>query len=164
MSATGITGVLDRLLGRTLVLLMLMLVFCVTWQVCSRYLLQAPGSWTEELARFLLIWIGLLGGAYAYRTRAHMGIDVLAGKLAASGRLTLRLVIALIVLFFSLVVMVAGGLQLVLVTAELQQFSAALGLPMASVYSVIPISGLIIAIYAVQEMIDARQEDSQCPS
>ena len=59
---------LDKFLRGMLVFLMTAMVFSVSWQVVSRYLFSSPSSWTEEVARFLLIWIGTLGAAYAFRT------------------------------------------------------------------------------------------------
>ena len=156
--------VLDFLLERALALLMLALVLSVSWQVASHYLLQAPSSWTEELARFLLVWIGLLGAAYAYRIHAHVGVDVLARKAGPVGQRYLRVLAAAMVLLFAGAVMVLGGVQLVMLTAELEQLSAALGLPMAAVYLVIPLSGLLIAIYALHEMATALRESTQCHS
>lgn len=152
MKRSHMIDVLDNALGSLLALLMLALVSAVTWQVTSRYLLRDPSAWTEELARYLLIWIGLLGAAYAYRTRAHMGIDLLAERVGPGGRARLRVITALAVLSFAVPVMIVGGASLVQLTWELRQFSAALGLPMAAVYSVIPLSGAIIALYALLDM------------
>ena len=160
MTPPRIIDRLDSLLGQTLIVLVLVLVLSVIWQVASRYLLQAPSSWTEELARFALIWIGLLGAAYAYRTRAHMGIDLLSNRLAPPGRRVLRIAIAGSVLLFALAVMVTGGMRLVLLTAELEQVSAALGLPMSAIYLVIPISGMLIAVYALVEIADGGEDSA----
>lgn len=143
---------LDGALRGALALLMLSLVSAVTWQVASRYLLRDPSAWTEELARYLLIWIGLLGAAHAYRTGAHMGIDLLAQKVGSVGRARLRVISACAVLAFAVPVMIVGGASLVRLTWELRQYSAALGLPMAAVYSVIPLSGAIIALYALLDI------------
>ena len=144
---------LDRCLRVLLILLVLGLVLSVTWQVASRYLLQAPSSWTEESARFLLIWIGLLGAAYAYRTQAHMRLEILAEKLGPAGAARLRVLVAMAVLVFAIMVLVVGGARLVLLTLELEELSAALGMPMALVYLALPLSGLLIALYALSEMI-----------
>jgi len=145
----------DAVLQRVLALLMLLLVSCVTWQVVSRYLLGDPSSWTEELARYLLVWIGLLGAAFAYGCRAHMAIDLLEGRLGERGRALLRALIAALVLVFALLVTVLGGSSLVALTWELKQESAAMGVPMAMVYTVIPLSGLLIALYAIADIADA---------
>ena len=58
---------LDSVLAFILMILMATIVIDVTWQVLSRFIVGNPSSVTEEIARFLLIWIGLLGAAYAFR-------------------------------------------------------------------------------------------------
>ncbi len=156
MKLSRLPAVLDSALGGLLAVLMLSLVSSVTWQVASRYLLRDPSPWTEELARYLLIWIGLLGAAYGYRTRAHMGIDLLAQQLGPAGRARLQRISAFAVLCFALPVMVVGGASLVQLTWDLRQFSAALGLPMAAVYLAIPLSGLLVALYALLEIAGPR--------
>ena len=65
---------------------MIAIVTVVCWQVFSRFILRAPSSYTEELARFLLIWIGVLGASYAYRTKAHLGLDLFYQKMIPSLR------------------------------------------------------------------------------
>jgi len=144
----------ERLLGRVLALLMLVLVASVAWQVLSRYLLAVPAPWTEELARFLLIWIGLLGAAYAYRADSHIGFDTLSNRIVSpAGRLRVTRVTHGVCLLFALLVLVVGGGSLMLMTWELRQYSAAMGIPVALVYAVLPLSGLLIAGFAVDKML-----------
>jgi len=145
----------DSLLRFALIALMGVLVLSITWQVTSRYFLRDPSSWTEELARFTLVWAGLLGAVYAYRTHAHVGIDILAEKLSGAGRRRLETLTALCVIAFAVPVIVVGGTNLVLITAELKQTSAALGIQMAWVYAVIPLSGILLSLYAIFNMVDA---------
>ncbi|WP_316931840.1 TRAP transporter small permease [Parabacteroides distasonis] len=47
------------------------------WQVLSRYILVSPSSVTDELAGYLLIWVGLLGAAYVSGKNEHLAIDLL---------------------------------------------------------------------------------------
>ncbi len=68
----SVMRVIDRALAWVLMVLMAVMVIDVTWQVVTRFILSEPSSVTEELARFLLVWIGLLGAAYAFRVRAHL--------------------------------------------------------------------------------------------
>ena len=91
----------DSVLRAVLALLLLVMVAAVTWQVVSRYLLDDPSSWTEELARFVLIWIGLLGGAHAYRRRLHLGLDLLAARLGGRARVLQTVVIHGVVAVFA---------------------------------------------------------------
>lgn len=133
---------------------MALMVICVTWQVVSRYFLGQPSSWTEELSRYLLIWVGLLGGSYAYHVKMHLGLDLLAQKLPPKARALQRRFIHGAVLFFALTALIGGGFKLIWLTWELSQYSAALGLPMAVVYCSLPISGLMLVFYASIAILD----------
>jgi len=145
----SITRILDVILPKALILLMLLLVGAVLWQVISRYVFGSPSSWTEEMARFLLIWIALLGAAYAFRSGMHLALDVLPRKLEGKSARMLKLFTIFMVVLFSATVLVGGGVSLVSLTWELRQYSAVLGLPMSLVYVVIPVSGLLICLYAL---------------
>ncbi len=134
------------------------MVASVVWQVLSRYLFVVPAAWTEELARFLLIWIGMLGAAYAYRQGSHLGVDLLANKLEESGRQRLHRIVHFVCLLFAASVLVMGGGSLVSMTWELKQYSAAMGLPIAYVYAVIPASGALICLFAAEAMVNGPTE------
>ena len=140
---------LDRILKWALIGLMVGLVLAVTWQVVSRYLFASPSSWTEEVARFLLIWIGTLGAAYAFRENAHIGLDLLPKKLTGAAARRLHWFTVAVIILFAVTVLVIGGGSLVFLTWDLRQYSAVLGLPISFVYSVIPITGLLIVIYSL---------------
>jgi TRAP-type C4-dicarboxylate transport system permease small subunit len=142
-----------------LMVLMALLVVSVTWQVLSRYLLGAPSHWTEELARFLLVWIGVLGASYAFHMKMHLGIDLLALRLRGRSAFWLELFINTVVAVFAILVMIVGGANLVMMTWELQQLSAGLGLPMAWVYSVVPLSGGLIVWYALDNVVTSWRRD-----
>ena len=154
----NIAAASDRVLKFLLIVLMSVLVLSISWQVASRYFLRDPSSWTEELARFALIWAGLLGAVYAYRTHAHVGIDLLARHLQPPGRRLLEMVSAICVIVFSLAVILIGGGNLVLLTAELEQTSAALGIQMAWVYAVIPVCGVLLILYALYDIAHPRAD------
>lgn len=145
---------ISRTVHAILVALVVLLVACVIWQVLSRYLLSDPSSWTEELARFAMVWVGVLGASQAYYANQHLGMDVLANGLSVRGQLILNLASRVAVFFFAAGVMVWGGCHLILMTLDLHQVSPALGIPMAWVYSVVPISGVVIALYAVSALRD----------
>ena len=145
----------DKLLAGLLAMLVVAMVVSVTWQILSRYLFVVPAAWTEELARFLLIWIGMLGAAYAYRRRSHLGLDLLPGSLTGRAKARLGNVSHLICMAFAAVVLVVGGSSLVAMTWELKQHSAAMGLPIALVYAVIPTSGALICLFAVAGTLES---------
>ena len=120
----------------------------VLWQVFTRFVMGNPSSWTEELARYLLIWVSLLGAAYTHRIKGHIAIDVVANKFTGKARHYSRMFIQLCVFLFALLAMVIGGLHIVNLTLSLGQVSAALQVKMGYVYAVIPLSGILIMFYA----------------
>tara|TARA_R110002020_G_scaffold296658_1_gene512337 strand:- start:139009 stop:139476 length:468 start_codon:yes stop_codon:yes gene_type:complete len=148
---------LDKILGGFLVFLMAMIVLAVLWQVFSRYVLQAASSFTEEVARYLLIWIGILGAAYASGQQDHLAINILPPKLSPANRIKLRIGINILIILFSILALIIGGGNLVYVNYELGQYSAALGLPLGFVYMVLPISGVLIVFYKVIELANPKK-------
>jgi len=150
----SIISLLDVTLRWALVLLAIVMVITVSWQVFSRYALRAPSSLTEEIARFQLIWLGLLGAVYTFRNRMHVGIDILINPLTGKKRLAAELIALFSVVLFAGLILIYGGGRLVQLTHELNQTSGALGVRMSYVYSIIPISGVLMCIYAFQYIGD----------
>lgn len=149
----SLVKLINVLVQKTLILMMTMIVVTVTWQVFSRFILASPSSFTEELSRFLLIWIGMLGAAYAYHTRAHLGLDLFVNKCPPTKKRSLMISIELMVLIFASTILVFGGTSLVAMTLELKQTSAALEVQVGLVYLVVPISGVLICMYSVDNLL-----------
>lgn len=144
---------IDKALAGTLIFAMVSILLTVIWQVVSRYVLKDPASVTEELSRFILIWIGILGAAYAYRQNAHLGFNLVVERQSAAVKRVLLTLVEIIVIVFCVLVMLFGGSELVLLTLELEQISAALGIKMGFIYSVLPISGSLIIAYALVNIV-----------
>ncbi|MGD2123603.1 MAG: TRAP transporter small permease [Gemmatimonadota bacterium] len=134
---------------------MTLMVIDVTWQVASRFVLRYPSSFTEELAGFLLIWIGLLGAAYGVRTRAHLGIDIVVEQLGGPWRKGAEILAHFLVLLFALSTMVGGGLWLVQLAFRLNQISASMGIRMGYVYLALPLSGALMVLFSLESIASA---------
>ena len=143
---------INKILEKLLVVLMIIMTFDVLWGVFTRYVMGNQASWSEELARYLLIWIGLLGAAYASGKKMHLSIDLLEGKIEQKNRRRLQILIASLVFLFALFVMVIGGGRLIYIVGKLGQHSPALNIPMQLVYLVVPLSGVLIMVYKWREM------------
>ena len=100
---------LDQFLRVSIALLMGVMVLNVTWQVFSRYVLGDPSSFTDELARYSMIWLGLLGAAYVSGKNGHLAIDVFTAQLQGKKLRNLQLFIHGMVIFFGLSVLIWGG-------------------------------------------------------
>jgi TRAP-type C4-dicarboxylate transport system permease small subunit len=148
---------IDFYLSWLLVILMVVMVLDVSWQVFTRFIMNHPSSFTEELASFLMIWIGLLGGAYALRQKAHLGIDILTIRLSHQKRCMWEFFIYTMVILIAILVFIWGGIRLVNITLYLNQISAALRVKMGYVYTVLPITGVLLIIYSIYFMIEAYE-------
>lgn len=143
-----IEKVITKLLELILIILVILISLIVLWQVFTRFVLNDPSSYTEELSRYLLIWISLLGGAYITGKKVNLAIDILPSKLKSPFLQYLNIFIYSIIFLFAGAVMVYGGMDLVLLNFELQQKSASLQINIAYIYTILPISGIIICIYS----------------
>ncbi len=144
---------IDKILSYLLIAIMSVMVLNVLWQVFTRFVIGTPSSFTDELARYLMIWVGILGAAYASGKDMHIAINVLTQKFNRETQQKLAAVVKLMVILFALTAMVIGGSRLVYVTYVLNQLSPALQIPLAYVYLVIPLSGLVIIYYKIMDIL-----------
>lgn len=143
---------IDKVLEFFLVVLMGTLVVDVVWQVISRFVFKNPSSFTDELATFLLIWVGLAGAAYVKGKNEHLAIDILHTKLSPKSLNRMMIIINLLVVTFSVLIMIIGGTWLVYTRFVLGQLSAAMQLPVGYVYMIVPISGILMSYYALDDI------------
>ncbi len=161
--------VIDKALEKVMILTMIVLVLDVLWQVMFRYLnkllvnqfsYQIPTKYyafTDELAGFLLIWVALLGAAYATGMKQHLAIDLLITKLSDSGKRVLSRLINLLVFAFAISVLVVGGIWLVYTRFYLGQVSSTMEIPIGFVYLIVPVSGLLISYYAAVDFFTLQK-------
>ncbi|NJL76320.1 MAG: TRAP transporter small permease [Saprospiraceae bacterium] len=148
---------LDQSLSILLILLMVVITFDVLLGVFTRYVIGNQPGWTEELARFLLIWISIFGAAYAAGQHQHLAIDLISTSLSPSRDKQLKTFVNMLVAIFVFSVFIIGGSRLIYITAYLGQTSPALKIPMSVVYGVIPVSGICILLY----MFASKQESNR---
>lgn len=148
----------EKMLEWIVIVLMALLVMDVCWQVLTRFALEKPSAFTEEIARFMLIWISFLGAALAYRKNMHLGLDIMTRSLTGAKKVIAEIVSHACVLVFALVLILFGGYSLVELTALLPQYSPSLGIPVAYVYAFIPLSGLLFALYAIHFLAECFTE------
>ena len=140
------------------IVVMCVLVVSVVWQVFSRYVLNEPSTMTDEIARFSLIWIGLLGAAYTAGAQKHLAIDLFTAQFTGLRRLLNQIFINLCILGFASFTMVWGGIRLLLKVFATGQVSPAMQVPMGYIYLVLPVSGAIIAYYSLLFIVDQLLE------
>lgn len=126
------------------------MVVVVAVQVLFRYVLNQSLFWSEELARYLLVWLSFLGASVAYRRKAHPGIDILQAKMpnALQKISTITVHLASITLF---AVMIFFGYRFAYFVRL--QISPALYLPKWIIFSIIPISGCILTLHGINFLL-----------
>jgi TRAP-type C4-dicarboxylate transport system permease small subunit len=175
---------LCRLLEVVLILAVLVLVLDVLWGVLTRwsgsfvvwlsqrgivawsFLPRGQNELSEEIARFLLIWITLLGGAVAFGEKAHLGVDYFIEKLDEGAQKFMAIFGQFVILVFAVSIFIIGGTNIVL--RNMGQTAPALGpkfgLQMGHVYLALPIAGSLIIIIAVEQILElalARKEGGE---
>ncbi len=151
----GLRRGLDLLLGLVCCTLLAGLVIVLAWQVFSRYAMNAPSSSTEEILRYGVIWMSLLGAAYAVGQGSHLSVDILRDRLSQTGKLRLDAVIALAFMLFAGVVLIWGGWKGVAIASR--QTSAVMQIPMSWVYLSLPVSGALMILYSLLNLADLSQ-------
>lgn len=148
---TAAKNALDRVLTWACVVLFAALVVDVAWQVFARQVLNQPSGWSEELAKYLFIWLGLFGAALVFGERGHIAVDFAVRKLPRGLQTVLAVVVQLSILVFTGLVLIWGGLSVV----ELAWNQNLTGLPVnvGPLYLALPISGVLIALYTIYHLV-----------
>lgn len=128
-----------------------LLIIIGTYQILVRYIFNSPSTVSEELLTYSFTWMSLFAAAYVFGKREHMRMGFLADKLNKKKLTILNSIIEIIIIAFALIVMVYGGISIT--SLSMTQKTASLGIPMGYVYIVIPITGVVIAVYGVLNVI-----------
>ena len=171
--------VLCRLLEITLIVAVLILVLDVLWGVVTRwsgslvvwladkditawsFLPRGQNELTEEIARFVLVWVAMLGSAVAFGEKAHLGVDYFVGKLHPSAQKFMSIIGLIVVLIFTATIFLVGGGRITL--DNMQQITPALGpaigLKMGHVYLALPIAGIFIILFTIEQLFEILFND-----
>ncbi len=163
-----------RLLEFALILAVLVLVLDVLWGVLTRssgtfvawlsaqgieawsFLPRGQDKYSEEIARFLLVWVALLGGAVAFGEKAHLGVDYFVGKFDPRARKFIAVFGYLVVLFFAVSIFIIGGLDITINNMEqiAPALGPAIGLKMGHVYMALPIAGVFMILFTIEQILE----------
>lgn len=153
---TTVKKALDQVLKWACIILFALLVLIVVWQVVSR-LLGSPSSWSEEAARYTFVWLGFFGSALVFSEKGHIAVDFLVRKLSPSSQRVTAILAQISILAFAILVLVWGGVR-VSSGAWSQQLSS-LPTQVGVMYTVMPITGIIVAGYAIFHLIQLARGD-----
>lgn len=153
---TALKNALDKILAVASVILFAALVVIVVWQVFSRQVLT-PSTWTEEASRLTFVWLGFFATALVFSEKGHIAVDWLVRKLPLAGRQAVGVVVQLAIIAMSVLVLIWGGWR-ASQGASNQQLSS-LPATLGQMYLVMPITGVLILVYALYHLVDALRAD-----
>ena len=146
----NIRNVMNKVIRIICIVLFAFMVIIGTYQILVRYIFNSPSTVSEELLTYSFTWMSLFAAAYVSGKREHMRMGFLADKLSGKNLTILNVVIEIITI--ALIVMVYGGISIT--SLSMTQKTASLGIPMGYIYIVIPITGIVIAVYGILNVTD----------
>ena len=141
--------------GWVLIALVVVMTVVVLLQVIYRYLLTQPLHWSEELARYLFVWISILGAASSVQRRGHFGMDFFFRMLPDKGRRFLMFIVYLLMGVVIFVILVQG---ILLVEKTVAQQSPAMEISMGWAYACLPVGAVLMAIHLLVIIIKEAME------
>ena len=143
-----------KVLAYFLIIIVLAMVIAVFWQVLTRIAFKAPAVWTEETSTYLLMWCGVIGAAYAYGEKAHVGMEYFAQKLNKRKGKILELIITVLMGYFAIQIFIMGGINFVRNAFVNGQTSPTMNIPTGYLYLCLPISGFFILSFCLEFFIE----------
>lgn len=143
---------LDNLLKILAGITLLTMFVLVVWQVFTRYILNNPSTWSEELVAYLFAWSTLFGASLVVSEKGHMNIPVIVEKRDPKIQKILAIFSELMILVFSLAVLTVGGT--IITKLALSQTTSSLTIAVGYFYIPLPITGIINIIYAFLNISD----------
>lgn len=139
-----------------MVIFALIMVLACFAQICTR-LAGVPLSWSEELARYMAVWLTFIGAAYALRKESLATVEILYNKLQGVSKKSLYILISILVFLFS-VILIRYGFAFAL--KFMGQKSPALQIPKGTVYLCAPISGILIFLYQIELLVNSLRKEN----
>ena len=135
-----------------LVLLMSAEVIIVFWQVLARFVLKTPSAWSEEIARYMFIWLVWIGAAYATKENKHIKIDILSSKFKGTTKVIMDIITGL--LFVALLVfMFFTSLKVTKTVYDSNSIATGSHMPMWIAWLSLPLSMFLMLFRFIQNTI-----------
>lgn len=147
-----IRKLVDKVIEYICISFVAVMTILVTWQVITRYFLKNPSTITEQLSKYMFVWLVLLASAYVFGKREHMNVVFIKEKFSGKTRFAIEIISEMIILIFAVGVLVIGGYKNTLLT--MTQKDSALPITIGCVYIMLPVCGVLTTFYSVCNIVD----------
>lgn len=148
--------VLDNLEEYIIFVLLASMTLIIGLQVISRFVFHSSLSWSEEIARYILVWATFIGGSLGVKKGAHIGVEAFTLVLPAKGKKIVTYVASACCIVFCLIIF-KEGLAIILKQITNHQVSPAMQLPMWIPYAALPVGSILMAVRFIQSLMKARK-------
>lgn len=152
-----VDNILNMVMRFLMALAMGALVVGGTYQVVAR-LIGANATFVDEFLRYILIWASMIGSAYCFYRDEHLSLDLVKDRVKGPAAIALTIFIEAAVLFFVVYVFIYGGIRM---TVSANNASSVMRIPFKFLYSVMPISGVLIVLGRVLKYLDLLFEKKE---
>lgn len=147
-------NIVEKVLRNIIIAMFALMVILVLIQIAFRYVFSSPLGWTDELSRYLFIWVSLLGAAVGVRKKSHISIDFLVQKLNAKTRFIFSLATNSFIILF---LVVLGIQSIKYANLNIDQLSPILGVSMSIMYSSLVIFSIISIIFLIENIVNIKK-------
>jgi len=140
---------LERWIVYVIVILLFAMVFLLAAQIFIRNVMSSSIFWSDEVARYMLIWMSLLGAALGIRHLSHVNMDFFANLLPPKARTALAIVVDVLILGFVLVFMYRSFFYAI---DEFFTRSTSAKVPMGIPYLALPVGGALMIMFLAEKM------------
>lgn len=152
---------LAKILELLMIVIVVIMMTTLMWQVFTRFVIKVPSIWTEEIARYCFLYMVMIGAALGVRNCTHFGMTMFIDKLQGKAREYYnRFFINMVILICSVILLIYGW-----------EFTAKYGMarvsptflvPMAYVFAIIPMSAILMIIFASCNIVFGEREPAPC--
>ena len=160
MNRRGLPAWLARLDETLIILLLIIMIAAMALQVFFRYALNSPLDWTEEMARYVYIWIAFLGAGYGVRRRCHIEMASLVNLLPPVARKVNQVLVNVIAATCNAAIIPAS---FPLLAAQNIIKSVGMEIPMSYIMAAVPVGCTILVIRLIADTVDVlRGTNASC--
>lgn len=145
---------INKVLGYVVALILIVMSIVITMQVFSRFVLKDSLEWSEELSRYLMIWLIFLAAALALRKKSLIGVEAVSERLTFKAKRILKTGVHTVNIVFFILLMKFGIEMLTHVSA---QMSPAMKIPMLYPYAAIPVGAFFLLLNSIAVLIEFYQ-------
>lgn len=156
---TEIRNFLNKIILGICVILFMFMTCVGTYQILVRYIFKSPSTISEELISYSFAWMSMFAASYIFGKRDHMRMVFFIERFNKDIQIKIGILTEIVVLLFAIEVLISGGAYIT--TLSITQTTPALGISMGYIYMVLPVCGIITAIYSILNIFDLMKKSKE---